>query len=174
MRAFCYEKEIVVFWHPIKLDGDYSIFLNGKQILKTEKTFCRIQGLEPNTEYKASVSLLHGNKSILVGEIRVKTENEKQIIDVTKPPYNAVGDGKTLNTVAIQRALDDCKANCKVVIPKGVYLSGGLKLKSDCELYLEEGATLQGSENPKDYLPMIWSRFEGIERYAYQSLINVF
>ena len=126
MKAFCYEKEIVVFWDPIKLIGDYSIFLNGKEILKTEKTFWRIDGLAPNTEYDVSVSKTHGNKSVLVGESRFKTEIEKQVIDVTKHPYNAVGDGVTLNTLAIQKALDDCDENCKVVIPKGVYLSGGL------------------------------------------------
>ena len=173
MKAFCYEKEIVVFWSPIKLIGDYVISLNGKEILKTEKTFCRIDGLEPNTEYEISVRLTGANKSVLVGESRFKTEGEKRVIDVTKPPYNAVGDGIALNTLAIQKALDDCDENSKVVMPKGVYLSGGLRLKSNVELYLEEGAILQGSENPEDYLPKIWSRFEGIERYAYQSLINV-
>jgi polygalacturonase len=41
------------------------------------------------------------------------------------------------------------------------------------ELYLEDGAVLQGTDNPDDYLPRIWSRFEGIEQECYSSLINM-
>ena len=57
MKAFCYENEIVVFWYPVKLSGEYSISLNGKTICLIDKTFCRISGLTPNTEYEISISL---------------------------------------------------------------------------------------------------------------------
>ena len=39
---------------------------------------------------------------------------------MSKSPYNAIGDGVTLNTLAIQKALDDCTDEERVVIPKGV------------------------------------------------------
>ena len=173
MKAFCYENEIVVFWYPVKLSGEYSISLNGKTICLIDKTFCRISGLTPNTEYEISISLINKKNTVLIGKEIFKTEKLKRTIDVSKSPYNAIGDGATLNTLAIQKALDDCTDEERVVIPKGVFLCGGLKIKSNTELYLEEGAILQGSENPEDYLPKIWSRFEGVERFAYQSLINV-
>ena len=55
---------------------------------------------------------------------------------------------------AIQAALDDCflQGGGRVVIPSGVFLTGGLRLRSNTELYLESGAILKGSLDPEDYL----------------------
>ena len=41
------------------------------------------------------------------------------------------------------------------------------------ELYLDEGAVLQGTAQLVDYQPRIPSRFEGIERRCYSSLLNL-
>ena len=58
-----------------------------------------------------------------------------------------------LQTEKIQKAIDDCflAGGGRVVIPCGIYLTGGLRLRSGVELYLESGAVLRGSENPDDY-----------------------
>ena len=78
-----------------------------------------------------------------------------------------------LNPAAIQKALDECTEKDVVVIPQGMFLTGALNIHSDTEVYLEEGATLRGSKNERDYLPKIKSRFEGIENMSYRSLINI-
>ncbi len=68
--------------------------------------------------------------------------------------FGAVGDGTTLNTSAIQSAIDAAnkrKKGGKVIFPKGKFLSGTLEIKSNVTLYLEEGATLLGSTNPYHY-----------------------
>lgn len=68
--------------------------------------------------------------------------------------YGAVADGKTLNTLFIQKAIDLASKRKKggiVVFPKGRFLSGSIELKDNVELYFEEGAVLLGSTNPKDY-----------------------
>ena len=66
--------------------------------------------------------------------------------------YGAVGDGRTLNTAAIQRALDDCgKTGGTVLVPPGTWLTGSLFLHSNTELHLEKGAVLLGSPNLADY-----------------------
>ena len=101
------------------------------------------------------------------------TGKAKRRIDVTAAPYNAVGDGNILNTVALQKALDDCKEGEVVYLPRGIYLTGALRMHSDMELYLEEGAVLQGTDRVEDYRPKIWSRFEGTELYCYSSLLNL-
>lgn len=67
--------------------------------------------------------------------------------------YNAVGDGKTLNTAMIQAAIDACAeaGGGSVVVPPGVFVSGTLRLRSNTFLYLEAGAVLKGSGNLDDY-----------------------
>ena len=66
--------------------------------------------------------------------------------------FGAKGDGKTLDTAALQAALDACaKKGGTVRVPKGVYLTGTLLMGNDTELYLEKGAVLLGSPNLGDY-----------------------
>ena len=66
----------------------------------------------------------------------------------------AKGDGKTLDTTAIQKALDDCAkaGGGTVVFGEGVYLSKPIFLKiNNTTLKLEEGATLQATDEPEDF-----------------------
>jgi polygalacturonase len=74
-----------------------------------------------------------------------------RIFDVKE--FGATGDGKTLDTVSINRAVDACNAagGGVVYVPPGIYLSGTVILKSNVTLYLEAGATLLGSKNLDDY-----------------------
>ncbi|GGF05600.1 glycoside hydrolase family 28 protein [Flavobacterium limi] len=74
--------------------------------------------------------------------------------------YGSIADGKTINTLPIQKAIDAAFKNKggRVVFPKGTFLSGTIILKSNVSLYFEEGAVLLGSTNPKDYPNMT---FEG-------------
>lgn len=67
--------------------------------------------------------------------------------------YGAVGDGKTLNTVFIQKAIDECSRNGggRVIVPVGKFVSGTLWLKDNVELYLEHGAVLKASTRMSDY-----------------------
>lgn len=90
-------------------------------------------------------------KIILVILLTTITSLYSQQFNVTN--YGAVGDGKTLNTVAIQKAIDDCASNGggTVYIPSGTFVSGTIQLKSNVTLYLENGAVLLGSPNLKDY-----------------------
>ncbi len=62
-------------------------------------------------------------------------------------------DGKTLNTKAIQAAIDRVAADGggRVVIPAGRFLSGSIVLKSGVELHLEKNAVLLGSTRAEDY-----------------------
>ncbi len=58
-----------------------------------------------------------------------------------------------LQTKAIQNAIDACflAGGGRVVVPCGIFVTGGIRLRSNVELYLESGAILRGSENPDDY-----------------------
>jgi polygalacturonase len=72
-------------------------------------------------------------------------------MDVTKS--GAVGDGVTLNTAAIQKAIDDCNAQGggMVNFPAGRYLTGTIQLKDNVTLHLDDQAVILGSTNAADY-----------------------
>ncbi len=67
--------------------------------------------------------------------------------------YGAVGDGKTVNNVAIQNAIEACSqaGGGTVVVPAGLFITGTLWLRNNVELHLSNGATLRGSPNLDDY-----------------------
>lgn len=67
--------------------------------------------------------------------------------------FGAKGDGTTLNTGAIQAAIDACaqSGGGTVSIPAGVFRSGTIELKSHIVLRLEPGSVLRGSDNLSDY-----------------------
>lgn len=59
-----------------------------------------------------------------------------------------------------------------VVIPEGKWLTGAIHLESNINLRLVKGAELVFSQDPKDYLPVVFSRHEDIECYKYSSFIH--
>ncbi len=67
--------------------------------------------------------------------------------------YGAKGDGETLNTEAIQRALDACfsAGGGRVIISDGVYMTGTIIIKSNVELHIEANGMLLGSADLSDY-----------------------
>jgi polygalacturonase len=67
--------------------------------------------------------------------------------------HGAQGDGRTLNTNALQKAIDQAASagGGTVVIPAGDFLTGGLALRSRITLHLEPGAILRGSPRVEDY-----------------------
>ena len=170
-----FDDEITLYWEE-ELQGEtseYKVFLDGEEIISTKKSHYTINGLFEKTKYNIEVKALSekGEETIFCNELI--TSPKKKRIDITKEPYNAIGDGVKLNTASLQKAIDDCGADECVYIPKGVFLTGALNLHSNMELYVEKGAVLQGTSNLNDYTPKIQSRFEGIEMMCYRSLINI-
>jgi polygalacturonase len=87
--------------------------------------------------------------------------------------FGAVADAKTVNTKAIQEAIDKCAASGGgvVVVPKGVFLSGAIFLHQGVNLLVEKDGVLKGTTNIDDY-PQIDSRWEGIEQKYTASFVN--
>lgn len=67
--------------------------------------------------------------------------------------FGAAGDGRTLDTAAIQKAVDACAkaGGGRVYLQGGRFLSGTIRLRSHVTLYVEAGAALVGSTNIDDY-----------------------
>jgi hypothetical protein len=72
--------------------------------------------------------------------------------------FGATADGRTLDTAALQQAIDAAHAagGGRVVLASGVYLTGTLRLLSGVTLHLEAGATLLGSSHVADYRRGNW------------------
>ncbi len=87
--------------------------------------------------------------------------------------YGAVADPAVKNTLAVRAAIEAC-ANAgggTVIIPAGTWLTGAIHLKSNVNLRLDEGCTLRFSDDPADYLPVVFTRWAGFECYNYSPLI---
>jgi len=87
--------------------------------------------------------------------------------------YGAVGDGKTIDTRAIQGAIDAVNRACggRVYLQGGNFLTGTIFLRSNVTLYLEAGVTLFGSTNLKDYPSTIPAYRSNSDNYTNKSII---
>lgn len=87
--------------------------------------------------------------------------------------HGAIGDGRTLNTKAIQSAIDACAASGggTVVVPRGVFVTGSIFLKQGVNLSIGKNAVLKGSQNTNDY-PWIDTRIAGLEMKWPAALVN--
>jgi polygalacturonase len=83
--------------------------------------------------------------------------------------YGAVGDGVTKNTAAFAAAISACSRSGggHVVVPPGQFLTGAVHLLSNVDLHVEAGATILFSQDPADYLPIVFTRWQGIELMNY-------
>lgn len=78
-----------------------------------------------------------------------------------------------LCTSIIQNTIDQLakKGGGTVIIPKGNWLTGRITLRSNIELYLEKDAELHFSGEIADYLPVVLTRYEGIDMYSLGAMI---
>ena len=98
----------------------------------------------------------------------------KRIFDINK--FGAKADGQTDCTTAFRCAIDQCAkaGGGKVLVTPGTYLTGAIHLKSNVNLEIARDATIKFSQNPKDYLPAVFSRWEGVELFNYSPFIYAF
>jgi polygalacturonase len=88
--------------------------------------------------------------------------------------YGAKGDGKTVDTAAIQKAMDAAaKHGGAVMFRPGSYLTGSLFLKSKTGTRVDEGVEIMGVQDLSGY-PMMSTRVAGIEMKWPAALINIY
>jgi polygalacturonase len=87
--------------------------------------------------------------------------------------FGARSDGGADSTDSIRRAISACAAagGGRVVVPAGRFVTGAVRLQSKVNLHLEDGATLAFSRDANAYLPLVLTRFEGIELMNYSPFI---
>lgn len=87
--------------------------------------------------------------------------------------FGAASDGQTMNTAAFAAAIEAVskKGGGKVIVPRGVWLTGPIQLKSNINLHTEAGALIRFSANFDDY-PIVDTYFEGLSTFRCASPIN--
>lgn len=88
------------------------------------------------------------------------------MVKVNAKDYGLVSGKCELQHMAIQKAIDDCflKGGGEVVIPKGEYTTGDVRLRSNITLRLESGVHLMGSRNPEDYFNYLNDKIEPLTK----------
>ena len=113
------------------------------------------------------------NVANILKNIKAPTFAKRDFVITT---FGAKGDGVTNSSVAIKKAIEACykAGGGRVVVPAGKYFTGPIYLKSNVNLHVQKGATLLFSTKPDDYLPLVHTRWEGIDLMNYSPLIYAF
>ena len=87
--------------------------------------------------------------------------------------YGAVGDAAKDCTEALAQAIAACNqaGGGRVLVPAGVFMTAAIRLRSNVNLHLAAGATLRFVRDPKRYLPLVFTRWEGLECMNYSPFI---
>ena len=174
LKLFCPEEtrtadSAAVLWNKVKGVRQYRVFLDGAEVGRTEHTDFTLRGLKSGRGYEIEASAEDENGRLAQDTLHITLQEKGEELTITS--FGAVGDGRTVNTSFIQKAIDACPAGGTVRIPAGTFVTGALFLKSDMTLFLEEGSRLLGSGCLEDF-PLKKYRFEGLETMCYASLIN--
>lgn len=87
--------------------------------------------------------------------------------------FGAAGDGKSLNTEAFARAIDHVarQGGGRVVVPRGIWLTGPIVLRDNIALHTQAGALVLFSGDRAHY-PLVETNFEGLNRKRCQSPLS--
>ncbi|WP_437921086.1 glycoside hydrolase family 28 protein [Sphingobacterium sp. LRF_L2] len=117
---------------------------------------------------------------------KIKVEAPFSMPDITIPDFSAaptfditefgatIGDKERISNAISNAIAAASKQGGTVVIPAGEWLTKKIHLRSNVNLHLAKGATLLFSGDPEDYLPAVFSSWEGLECYNYSPLIYAF
>jgi polygalacturonase len=110
---------------------------------------------------------------VILGRISPPTFPDRDFV-VTS--YGGSGDGKADNTKAFRDAVRACNkaGGGRVVVPKGTFLTGPIHLLSNVNLHIEAGATVLFTTDRKKYLPVVFTRWQGIECYNWSPFVYAF
>jgi polygalacturonase len=99
----------------------------------------------------AALAATVGHVSFAHAQTQVQTEPHAAEAVYNVRTYGATGDGKTVDTPAINKAIDGVAAagGGTLIFPAGTYLCFTIRLKSNVELYLSRGCTILAADSPK-------------------------
>ena len=131
--------------YAFEMDKEVAAFVDGKKVGDFKRNVICVDCLEPGKEYEIKVADSEG----IEASKKARTKEETVLFDVKQ--FGAAGDGKKNDTAAIQAAISACPAGGTVYFRQGAYLSGPLFLKSNINIWLDDGAVLTGDPDREHY-----------------------
>lgn len=127
---------------------------------------CTYQSVSNNSEWDKVDKIIAGIKLPAIPSTQLSITDFGTLEELTSniKPY-------------LDKAIEKCSSlgGGKIIIPKGEYFSKGpIHLKSNINLHFEDGVVIKFSNDPKDYLPVVFTRWEGVECYNYSPLIYAY
>lgn len=98
-------------------------------------------------------------------------------LEINVVDHGAIADDNKDDRQAFIAAINECheKGGGIVIVPEGDYISNGpIVLKSNVNFHTEENVIIKFSTDPADYLPVVFTRWEGVELYNYSPLIYAY
>ncbi len=156
----------------------YEIFVNNENFGRTRRNVVTICGLESEKRYLVEICDGPTNKNV-----RLSFETEPEGFAVNVKDFGAKGDGRTLDTFAVQAAISSCPEGGTVIFPSGTYLLTPIFLKSNINIEIHRDAVLLGAPERSLYpiLPgLLYSKYgdfylsswEGEPAESFASLIT--
>ena len=98
----------------------------------------------------------------------------KRDFNITR--FGAIANGKSDCTEAFRKAIAACNraGGGRVVVPAGEFLTAAIHLQSNVNLHVSKGTTIKFDRDPKKYLPLVFTRWEGMELMNYSPFIYAF
>lgn len=145
------------------LSDKVSVFLNDEKVDTVEKNVFTLRNLEPSKEY--CIYIQNDSTKEVSNKVVIKTKFESVTVNVKD--FGARGNGESLDTLALQAAINACPEDGRVLMPKGRYLTTPLFLKSNITIHLEKDAVLLGVNDREKYpiLPGILTGNDGQKEY---------
>ncbi|MCR5403753.1 MAG: glycoside hydrolase family 28 protein [Butyrivibrio sp.] len=125
-------------------EKEFDVTIDGEKRFSSDRNVVSVTGLLPDRKYRIGVT--YDGETV---EKEFTTEHESVLLNVRQ--FGAKGDGKTMDTAAIQAAIMCCPKDGTVYLPEGEYYTTPLFLKSDMTLYLDEGAVILGDTDRTHY-----------------------
>ncbi len=105
-----------------------------------------------------------------------KDFNIKNFLPKNKKTQKKDKHGEVLYTDAINSAIEKCSKSGggRVIVPAGTWLTGPVKLLSNVNLHLEEGAVLLFTDDPHQYYPLVLTAWEGMNCWNWSPMIYAY
>lgn len=120
------------------------------------------KNLKPSTEYSFTVRAVgkDGKESKDSQALKVKTTAVPKVVNAKD--FGAKGDGKTVDTKALQKAIDATPKGGVLLLPSGTFVSGALTIKSDMTLKLAKDSTLFSVNDINGFQMQSNNRYNGM------------